>query len=179
MIWLTVALAVIFSVPNFFSKEQLAAMPDWLPKRTMPLGLDLQGGSHILLQVERPDLIKDRVNTVRDDVRRLLRDAKIEYSGLGAGIAECARENQRLSQAAPRPRPPCRPAAPANATLLGPGNVIEVDIEEGADGQLDLKLTEQGIEYRIASAATQSIEVDRAARQRTGHDRAADPTPGQ
>ena len=85
MIWITVALAVIFSVPNFFSKEQLAAMPDWLPKRTMPLGLDLQGGSHILLQVERADLIKDRVNTVRDDVRRLLRDAKIEYSGLGAG----------------------------------------------------------------------------------------------
>jgi SecD/SecF fusion protein len=159
MIWLTVAVAVIFSIPNFFSKEQLAAMPDWLPKRTMPLGLDLQGGSHILLQVERPDLIKDRVNTVRDDVRRLLRDAKIEYSGLGAGA-----QNVRVKINDPAKVPDAKTALaellrPANATLLGTGNVIEVEIADGADGQLDLKLTEQGIDYRIASAATQSIEV--------------------
>ncbi len=159
MIWLTVALAVIFSVPNFFSKEQLAAMPDWLPKRTMPLGLDLQGGSHILLQVERDDLIKDRVNTVRDDVRRLLRDAKIEYSGLGAGP-----QNVRVKINDPAKVSDAKTAMaellrPANATLLGSGNVIEVEIADAADGQLDLKLTEQGIDYRIASAASQSIEV--------------------
>jgi SecD/SecF fusion protein len=159
MIWITVALAVIFTAPNFFSKEQLAAMPDWLPKRTMPLGLDLQGGSHILLQVERPDLIKDRVNTVRDDVRRLLRDAKIEYSGLGAGT-----QNVRVKINDPAKLPDAKTALaellrPANSTLLGSGNVIEVEIADAADGQLDLKLTEQGIDYRIASAATQSIEV--------------------
>jgi SecD/SecF fusion protein len=159
MIWVTVALAVIFTAPNFFSKDQLAAMPDWLPKRTMPLGLDLQGGSHILLQVERPDLIKDRVNTVRDDVRRLLRDAKIEYSGLGAGA-----QNVRVKINDPAKVPDAKTALaellrPANATLLGTGNVIEVEIADGADGQLDLKLTDQGIDYRIASAATQSIEV--------------------
>ena len=134
MIWLTVALAVIFSVPNFFSKEQLAAMPDWLPKRTMPLGLDLQGGSHILLQVERADLIKDRVNTVRDDVRRLLRDAKIEYSGLGAGAqnvrvkindpAKSCRRQDRLGEL----------LGPRNATLFGSGNVIEVDIADDGAG---------------------------------------------
>jgi SecD/SecF fusion protein len=159
LIWITVALAFIFTLPNFFSKEQLAAAPDWLPKRTMPLGLDLQGGSHILLQVERADLVKDRVNTVRDDVRRLLREAKIEYSGLSGGA-----QNVRVKINDPAKVADAKTAlapllAPANATLLGSGNVVEVDINEGADGQLDLALTESGISYRIASAASQSIEV--------------------
>ena len=82
LIWLSVVVSLVLALPNFFSDAQLAKLPAWLPKNKMTLGLDLQGGSHILLQVERPDLIKDRVDTVRDDVRRLLRDAKIEYSGL-------------------------------------------------------------------------------------------------
>ncbi len=159
LIWLTVALAFLFTLPNFFSKEQLASAPNWMPTRTMPLGLDLQGGSHILLQVERPDLIKDRVNTVRDDVRRLLREAKIEYSGLSGGaqnvrvkINDAAKVAEAKTALAPL-------LVPANATLLGTGNVIEVEINEGADGQLDLALTDAGINYRVASAASQSIEV--------------------
>ena len=52
----------------------------------MTLGLDLQGGSHILLQVDRQDLINERLETTRDDIRTLLRDAKIGYTGLtGSG----------------------------------------------------------------------------------------------
>ena len=159
MIWITVALAVIFSVPNFFSKEQLAALPDWLPKRTMPLGLDLQGGSHILLQVERPDLIKDRVNTVRDDVRRLLRDAKIEYSGLGAGAQNVRVKINDTAKAAEAKAALAPLLAPANATLFGAGNVVEVEIADDGAGQFDLKLTDAGINYRVSSAAFQSIEV--------------------
>ena len=57
-------------------------MPDWLPKRQMTLGLDLQGGSHILLQIDRQDLADERLETTRDDIRTLLRDAKIGYTGL-------------------------------------------------------------------------------------------------
>ncbi len=159
MIWITVALAVIFSVPNFFSKAQLDAMPAWLPKRTMPLGLDLQGGSHILLQVERADLIKDRVNTVRDDVRRLLRDAKIEYSGLSAGAQNVRVKINDAAKAADAKTALASLLAPANATLFGSGNVVEVEITDDGAGQLDLTLTDAGINYRVSSAAAQSIEV--------------------
>ena len=53
----------------------------------MTLGLDLQGGSHILLQMDQNDLIKDRLETTRDEIRTLLRDAKIGYTGL-AGIGQ-------------------------------------------------------------------------------------------
>jgi SecD/SecF fusion protein len=159
LIWLSVIVSLLLALPNFFSDEHLNSVPNWLPKNKMTLGLDLQGGSHILLQVERPDLIKDRVNTVRDDVRRLLRDAKIEYSGLGAGA-----QNVRVKINDPAKVPDAKTALadllrPANASLLGGGNVIEVEIAELGDGQLDLKLTDAGIDYRVSSAASQSIEV--------------------
>jgi SecD/SecF fusion protein len=159
LIWLSVIVSLVLALPNFFSDAQLAKLPSWVPHSKMTLGLDLQGGSHILLQVERADLIKDRVNTVRDDVRRLLREAKIEYSGLSGGA-----QNVRVKINDPAKAEAAKTALaellrPANASLLGGGNVIEVEMVEPGDGQLDLKLTDAGIDYRVASAASQSIEV--------------------
>ena len=49
-------LAVLFAIPNALTKEQLAAWPSFLPHQTMTLGLDLQGGSYLLLEVDRPVL---------------------------------------------------------------------------------------------------------------------------
>lgn len=159
LIWLSVLVSLFLAVPNFFSDAQLARLPSWFPHSKMTLGLDLQGGSHILLKVERSDLVKDRVNTVRDDVRRLLREAKIEYSGLSGGA-----QNVRVKINDPAKVEEARTAlkpllAPANATLLGSGNVVEADIKDTGNGQLDIALTDAGIDYRIASAASQSIEV--------------------
>lgn len=81
-IWIVVLAGVLFALPNLFSRSTLDMLPDWLPKRTMTLGLDLQGGSHILLAIDRQDLIDDRLAVARDDIRTLLRDAKIGYTGL-------------------------------------------------------------------------------------------------
>ena len=46
------------------------------------LGLDLQGGSYLLLEVDSNYVKKEKLDQVRDDVRRVLRDAKIGYTGL-------------------------------------------------------------------------------------------------
>ncbi|MGE3308046.1 MAG: protein translocase subunit SecDF, partial [Rhizobiaceae bacterium] len=83
-IWAVVILAFVFAAPNLIPQSTLDQLPSWFPKRQMTLGLDLQGGSHILLQVDRNDIIKDRIETTRDDVRTLLRDAKIGYTGLSS-----------------------------------------------------------------------------------------------
>ena len=48
----------------------------------MTLGLDLQGGSHILLADGRHDLSRSGSRRPRDEIRTLLRDAKIGYTGL-------------------------------------------------------------------------------------------------
>ena len=61
LIWLAVALTVILAAPNLFPASTLAQLPNWVPKKQMTLGLDLRGGSHILLQIDQNDLIKDRL----------------------------------------------------------------------------------------------------------------------
>lgn len=62
-IWAVVLLGLLFALPNLFPQSVLAKLPDWMPKKQMTLGLDLQGGSHILLKIEPNDLIKDRLDT--------------------------------------------------------------------------------------------------------------------
>ena len=46
----------------------------------MRLGLDLQGGSHIMLKLERQDIVKERLETTVSDIRTNLRDANIRYT---------------------------------------------------------------------------------------------------
>ena len=158
-IWAVVLVSVLFALPNLFSQSMLSMVPSWLPHKQMPLGLDLQGGSHILLQVERADLVKDRLETVRDDVRRLLREAKIEYSGLSAAgqdIKVTVTDTAKLDAARGKLG---ELTAPVNSNLFSGGSVSEVALSETTPGQFVLKLTEEGIKYRTASAATQSLEV--------------------
>src|SRR5436305_685042 len=46
------AFGVIFSLPNLFSAETLDKLPGFVPKQQVNLGLDLRGGSHLLLEVD-------------------------------------------------------------------------------------------------------------------------------
>src|SRR3954465_3923665 len=79
---LTALVVCLCAVPNFFPEAQVKTWPVWA-QRHLVLGLDLQGGSHILLEVDANSVKKDKLDQVRDDVRRTLRDAKIVYTGLG------------------------------------------------------------------------------------------------
>ena len=70
---LLVSLAgIIFTLPNFVSQQTVAALPDWMPKQQIVLGLDLQGGSHLLLQVNREEIVTERVKELRREARSLL-----------------------------------------------------------------------------------------------------------
>ena len=73
---LTALIVCLCAVPNFFPEAQVKTWPKWA-QRHVVLGLDLQGGSHILLEVDANSVKKDKLDQVRDDVRRVLRDAKI------------------------------------------------------------------------------------------------------
>ena len=49
-------LAVATAIPNFLPATVRSALPDWATSQTVSLGLDLQGGAHLLLAVDREDL---------------------------------------------------------------------------------------------------------------------------
>ena len=66
LVSLSLLFGVLFTLPNFLTQSQRDALPGFLPHATLHLGLDLQGGSHILLEVDQNDIRKQRLDTLRD-----------------------------------------------------------------------------------------------------------------
>src|SRR5690606_24539570 len=120
--------------PNLINQSTLAGLPDWMPKRQMTLGLDLQGGSHILLEIDREQLIEDRLDSARDEIRVTLRDARIGYTGLsesGRTVQVRVRDEESIAQA--------RQALealtePVSSGVFGTGVVTELAMAEPEAG---------------------------------------------
>jgi len=158
LILAVVAFGFIACIPNFFSAETVASWPSWLPKRQLVLGLDLRGGAHLLLEVNRESLVADRVKTLEGDIRQTLRDQRIGYRGLGARgqtvtftLRDPADADKTLAALQPL-------AAVVQSGLFGQGTLREVELSQ-ADGKVTANLTDEGIEARMRAAVTQSVQV--------------------
>ncbi len=68
-----VVLGILFAIPNFLTEETRDGLPGFVPKSTINLGLDLQGGSYLLLGVDTEKVIDDRMRAIMSDVRREMR----------------------------------------------------------------------------------------------------------
>jgi preprotein translocase subunit SecD len=86
-----------------------STVPTWLGAigaRSMPLGLDLQGGVHFLMQVDENDVVDKQETSYADDIRSLLRDKNIRYESVarnavrGQGVAVILRSAADRSTAA-------------------------------------------------------------------------------
>src|SRR5271167_4215082 len=79
---LIVAAGIFFALPNALPGWFLAKMPGWVPTNTVSLGLDLQGGSYLLLEVGVDQVYKDKIESLVGDVRVAMRKARIGYTNL-------------------------------------------------------------------------------------------------
>ena len=157
-----VALAVLLVVPSFLPSgavDSLAArLPGFVPLRQIVLGLDLQGGAYMLMQVDQSSVIKTQVEALRDEVRQKLRDGKI---GLSGGIATQPRGVLvRISDPAERDKAYDllqSLAQPVGGPLAG-GNGRTLEATKTDQG-VQLTLTDAAIAERVRHAVTQSIEV--------------------
>jgi SecD/SecF fusion protein len=77
-----IVLGILAALPNVLSHSTLASMPSWLPHERVSLGLDLRGGSHLVLEVDADALVGERLQTLTQDARRTLRDAGIETTAI-------------------------------------------------------------------------------------------------
>ncbi|MEO6015089.1 MAG: protein translocase subunit SecD [Devosia sp.] len=160
IIALVAVLGIAFAIPNFFSKETTASWPGFLPHNGMTLGLDLQGGSHLLLQVNRDSIIVERLKELRRDARQLLAGEK----GIGNIISTDA-DGITVELTDATQKEAARTALETLQTnisgTLGIGGTPELEFGETADGKLTVKLTANGITERMSSLIAQSIEVIR------------------
>ncbi len=74
-VWLTVAVFALFAVPSLLPERTRAALPGWLPKPTINLGLDLAGGSYILLEARTGDVAGTRLEAMREQIASEMRRA--------------------------------------------------------------------------------------------------------
>ena len=98
---LTALIICSFAIPNFFPSDMVQRLPQWA-QRHVVLGLDLQGGSHLLLEVDAAAVKKEKLQALLDDTRQKLREARIGYTGLairGDGVELRIREGQDVQAA--------------------------------------------------------------------------------
>ena len=156
--------AVLVTAPSMLSPSNYQALaarlPSWLMPPTIVLGLDLQGGSHVMLEVDQNDLLSTQIKNLRDDVRRILREEKVAMTG---GIGATARGVQlRVADAADRekilPRIRLLRNSFASAALGGPS---PLEVETTPEGLIRVTVTAAGLRDKSRKAVEQSIEVIR------------------
>lgn len=73
---------ILLAIPSFLPESTVAKFPGFLPSSQINLGLDLAGGSHLLLEGDTSDVAKQRLDQMEDIMRSELRRAKIEVGDM-------------------------------------------------------------------------------------------------
>ncbi len=151
---------VMLVLPNFFSKETLAQWPRWVPKSQLSLGLDLRGGAHLLLSMETADVRKDWLETLRDDARKRLRDAKIPVAAVGI-------TNNVVQVRLAKPEDADAALKELKGLAQQTGNLIsgfagsDLDLRKAEGGIVVITPTDAGLQQRISDAVGAAIETVR------------------
>ena len=150
-------LGVVFALPNVLPENVRNSLPPFLPRGTINLGLDLRGGSQLLLEIDTVTLRRQQLDNIADQMARALRDAEpaIRYTGRGV-VGDAARVRLVDPSDLTRAKEVLRPLA--RDTTNGQDILTFVD---GADGAIEARMTEQQMRALSRQAAQQSIEVIR------------------
>ncbi|WP_181707267.1 protein translocase subunit SecD [Chthonobacter rhizosphaerae] len=162
-----IALGILTALPNIVPKTTLDALPSWFPRTQVSLGLDLRGGSHLVLEVDGADLVKERLQTLTQDSRRALRDAGVNDATIRRSDAQLT---IRLAEAGQRQAALAALAPLATPVGLSGGS----DLAFGGSGEtITVALNEAGLADRASAAVEQSLEI---IRQRIDQVGVAEPT---
>ena len=155
-ILLTAVIVCLFAVPNFFSENPIRHWPSWA-QRHIVLGLDLQGGSSLLLEVDVNAVRKDKLQAISDDVLRILRQNRIQFTGRaikGNSVEVRITRDGDVENAVSKLRELSQPVGGA----LGTPGQRSVDISESG-GLITLTPTEPALLERVRQTVDQSIQI--------------------
>ncbi len=155
-ILLIALVACLFALPNFFSESAVRAWPSFA-QRHIVLGLDLQGGSSLLLEVDTAAVRKEKLQGIADDVLRILRGARIPFTGRavhGNSVEVHITHDTDVENAMSKLRELSQPLS----GILGSSGQRSVDITENA-GTITLTPSDAAVAERVRQAVDQSIQI--------------------
>src|SRR6185437_14821632 len=155
---LTAFVVCLFAVPNFLPEKMVQSWPKWA-QRHVVLGLDLQGGSHILLEVDSNYVRNEKVTTLRDDVRRVVRENRLGSPAAvtirGQSVEFRVREGVNPQTALEKLRDLSQPLG----GILSATGQRSLDVVDAGNGAIRLTPTQPAIVERIRQSVEQSIQI--------------------
>ena len=163
-------LGVLFAIPSFLTPAQREALPAFMPKAGVNLGLDLQGGSYLLLEIDTPALVQSRLEKIVNDMETALADAPgdpIDFEIIGADGETAA---IRLLEPSDQTR--ALEALEGIVTQVAAGGfgatTPDIAFTTTPDGVIEGRITERALELLRRQAIGEAIEVIRRRIDPTG-----------
>jgi len=75
-----ILLGLLSALPNVLPEHVLQKLPSWYSSNTLTLGLDLRGGSHLLMEVDTQNLLAEKNQDLADQISAKLRELRIFHS---------------------------------------------------------------------------------------------------
>src|SRR5437764_1544711 len=155
---LTALVVCLCAVPNFFPEAKVKSWPAWAQRRLV-LGLDLQGGSYLLLEVDGNYVKKERLDQIRDEGRRVLRDNKIGFTG-GFTVRNDAVEVRITKESdVPTALSKLREMAQPLGGLIGSSGQRDLDVTDAGGGLIRLSPPQAAMIERMRKTIEQSIQI--------------------
>ena len=150
------ALLGLLALPNFVELDKEVPL---LPKNTLNLGLDLRGGSYLLLEVDTETIKKEKGEFLLDDIRSALRKNRIKYSNLkliNDGVSLIIINEEQISEA----KNIINSVDQGGSNLFLNQSVSELNITN-SENIFNITFTEDALRSKYRSAVNQSIEIVR------------------
>ena len=154
-------LGMLVALPNVLPSHILSKLPSFLPHKTVNLGLDLQGGSHLLLEVDLRNIEKERLDMLQDEVRSTFRRKKID--GKKVNIRKLRKDQDHLVFNLRDEDRDFIKAVRKKIRRIGD----ELDVSEN-DGVITIQYTTEAKKQYIDHVIQQSLEIVRRRIDETG-----------
>jgi len=147
---------LIFTLPNLLPSGVLASLPSWAPHERLSLGLDLQGGSYLLLEVDTNALKQERLTNLTEDARTKLRNDQVAFTDLGV-------VGDTISVRITDPGQIAAATSLLNTSLGEPLRTggRDVTVRDGPDQHILVSFVSAAADAAASDAVTRSIEIIR------------------
>jgi preprotein translocase subunit SecD len=151
------ALSILLSVPSFLSQE---SMKRWPLLKQLSLGLDLQGGAHMLLAMDVDEVRRSWLGSLGEDARRRLREAKVGRSEVTVSD-DAVQVRLGKAEEADKAGKALRQMIQQTGNLLAGTVGTDIEVQRGEDGTFTIKPTELGLQERVSNALSSALETVR------------------